>query len=252
MDPFTISLAMAGINAGISAYQGYKANQKEKDARAAAEKFGAQQRAVTETDMMAGLKVPQLGAQLASQQLGQQYATGVEALRGSGAAGVLGGVTGLADVYSDATLKQAAQLEQLEFQRNAMQAENAQNVEMRRAERQDTNIQSQLTGAQQAAALANATKNQAIASGLSAVTDIGLKYMENAPLYQQQKVSDMGVTGPISIKPTNFDAGLKAPQMPAGAVPVPGKSGMYSIPGLGIMPQEEAMGLSSLYSSPFS
>jgi hypothetical protein len=187
MDPFTISLAMAGINAGISAYQGYKANQKEKDARAAAEKFGAQQRAVTETDMMAGLKVPQLGAQLASQQLGQQYATGVEALRGSGAAGVLGGVTGLADVYSDATLKQAAQLEQLEFQRNAMQAENAQNVEMRRAERQDTNIQSQLTGAQQAAALANATKNQAIASGLSAVTDIGLKYMENAPLYQQQK-----------------------------------------------------------------
>jgi hypothetical protein len=109
-----------------------------------------------------------------------------------------------------------------------------------------------LTGAQQAAALANATKNQAIASGLSAVTDIGLKYMENAPLYQQQKVSDMGVTGPISIKPTNFDAGLKAPQMPAGAVPVPGKSGMYSIPGLGIMPQEEAMGLSSLYSSPFS
>jgi hypothetical protein len=187
MDPFTISLAMAGINAGISAYQGYKANQKEKDARAAAEKFGAQQRAVTETDMMAGLKVPQLGAQLASQQLGQQYATGVEALRGSGAAGVLGGVTGLADVYSDAALKQAAQLEQLEFQRNAMQAENAQNVEMRRAERQDTNIQSQLTGAQQAAALANATKNQAIASGLSAVTDIGLKYMENAPLYQQQK-----------------------------------------------------------------
>jgi hypothetical protein len=187
MDPFTISLAMAGINAGISAYQGYKANQKEKDARAAAEKFGAQQRAVTETDMMAGLKVPQLGAQLASQQLGQQYATGVEALRGSGAAGVLGGVTGLADVYSDATLKQAAQLEQLEFQRNAMQAENAQNVEMRRAERQDTNIQSQLTGAQQAAALANATKNQAIASGLSAVTDIGLKYMENAPLYQKQQ-----------------------------------------------------------------
>jgi hypothetical protein len=187
MDPFTISLAMAGINAGISAYQGYKANQKEKDARAAAEKFGAQQRAVTETDMMAGLKVPQLGAQLASQQLGQQYATGVEALRGSGAAGVLGGVTGLADVYSDAALKQAAQLEQLEFQRNAMQAENAQNVEMRRANRQSENIQSQLTGAQQAAAVSNMAKNQAIQSGLSAVTDIGLKYMQNAPLYQQQK-----------------------------------------------------------------
>jgi hypothetical protein len=187
MDPFTISLAMAGINAGISAYQGYKANQKEKDARAAAEKFGAQQRAVTETDMMAGLKVPQLGAQLASQQLGQQYATGVEALRGSGAAGVLGGVTGLADVYSDAALKQAAQLEQLEFQRNAMQAENAQNVEMRRTNRQSENIQSQLTGAQQAAAVSNMAKNQAIQSGLSAVTDIGLSYMQNAPLYQKQK-----------------------------------------------------------------
>ena len=178
---------MAGINAGISAYQGYKANQKEKDARAAAEKFGAQQRAVTETDMMAGLKVPQLGAQLASQQLGQQYATGVEALRGSGAAGVLGGTTGLADVYSDAALRQAAQLEQLEFQRNAMQAETAQNIEMRRANRQAGNIQSQLTGAQLAASQANATKNQAIASGLSAVTDIGLKYMENAPLYQKQQ-----------------------------------------------------------------
>lgn len=187
MDPFTISLAMAGINAGISAYQGYKANQKEKDARAAAEKFGAQQRAVTETDMMAGLKVPQLGAQLASQQLGQQYATGVEALRGSGAAGVLGGTTGLADVYSDAALKQAAQLEQLEFQRNAMQAENAQNVEMRRANRQAANIQSQLTGAQQAAAVSNMAKNQAIQSGLSAVTDIGLSYMQNAPLYQKQQ-----------------------------------------------------------------
>jgi hypothetical protein len=252
MDPFTISLAMAGINAGISAYQGYKANQKEKDARAAAEKFGAQQRAVTETDMMAGLKVPQLGVQLASQQLGQQYATGVEALRGSGAAGVLGGVTGLADVYSDAALKQAAQLEQLEFQRNAMQAENAQNVEMRRTNRQSENIQSQLTGAQLAASQANATKNQAIASGLSAVTDIGLSYMQNAPLYQQQKVSDMGATGPISIKPTNFDAGINSKQMPAGAMRVPGKSGMYMIPGLGMMSEEEAMGVSSLNSSPFS
>lgn len=202
MDPFTISLAMAGINAGISAYQGYKANQKEKDARAAAEKFGAQQRAVTETDMMAGLKVPQLGAQLASQQLGQQYATGVEALRGSGAAGVLGGVTGLADVYSDAALKQAAELQQLEFQRNAMAAENAQNVEMRRTNRQAENIQSQLTGAQQAAAMSNFAKNQAIQSGLSAVTDIGLAYMENAPLYQKQqqplKVADNTYTGPFA------------------------------------------------------
>jgi len=219
MDPFTISLAMAGINAGISAYQGYKTNQKEKDARAAAEKFGAQQRAVTETDMMAGLKVPQLGAQLASQELGQQYATGVEALRGSGAAGVLGGTTGLADVYSDAALKQAAQLEQLEFQRNAIQAENAQNVEMRRAERQDANIQSQLTGAQLAASQANAIKNQTIASGLSAVTDIGLKYMENAPLYQKQQ-QPMRVAEPFNgqyatqdqltqgMQPITFNQGL--------------------------------------------
>lgn len=222
MDPFTISLAMAGINAGISAYQGYKANQKEKDARAAAEKFGAQQRAVTETDMMAGLKVPQLGAQLASQQLGQQYATGVEALRGSGAAGVLGGVTGLADVYSDAALKQAAELQQLEFQRNAMAAENAQNVEMRRTNRQAENIQSQLTGAQQAASMANLTKNQAIQSGLSAVTDIGLAYMENAPLYQKQqqplKVADNTYTGPLAtqgqltqgMQPVAFDKNLEA------------------------------------------
>lgn len=202
MDPFTISLAMAGINAGISAYQGYKANQKEKDARAAAEKFGAQQRAITETDMMAGLKVPQLGAQLASQQLGQQYATGVEALRGSGAAGVLGGVPSLANVYSDAALKQAAELQQLEFQRNAMAAENAQNVETRRAARQAENIQSQLTGAQQAAAMSNFAKNQAIQSGLSAVTDIGLAYMQNAPLYQKQqqplKVADNTYTGPFA------------------------------------------------------
>jgi len=219
MDPFTISLAMSGINAGISAYQGYKTNQKEKDAMAAAEKFGAQQRAVTETDMMAGLKVPQLGAQLASQELGQQYATGVEALRGSGAAGVLGGTTGLADVYSDAALKQAAQLEQLEFQRNAIQAENAQNVEMRRAERQDANIQSQLTGAQLAASQANAIKNQTIASGLSAVTDIGLKYMENAPLYQKQQ-QPMRVAEPFNgqyatqdqltqgMQPITFNQGL--------------------------------------------
>lgn len=222
MDPFTISLAMAGINAGISAYQGYKANQKEKDARAAAEKFGAQQRAVTETDMMAGLKVPQLGAELASQQLGQQYATGVEALRGAGAAGVLGGVTGLADVYSDAALKQAAELQQLEFQRNAMAAENAQNVEMRRAARQAENIQSQLTGAQQAAAMSNFAKNQAIQSGLSAVTDIGLAYMENAPLYKKQqqtlRVADNTYTGPFApqgqptqgMQPVAFDKNLEA------------------------------------------
>jgi hypothetical protein len=132
-----------------------------------------------------------------------------------------------------------------------MQAENAQNVEMRRAERQDTNIQSQLTGAQQAAAVSNMAKNQAIQSGLSAVTDIGLKYMENAPLYQKQNASSMGSTGPISIKTTNFDAGINSKQMPAGAMRVPGKSGMYMIPGLGMMSEEEAMGVSSLNSSPF-
>jgi hypothetical protein len=142
-------------------------------------------------------------------------------------------------VYSDAALKQAAQLEQLEFQRNAMQAENAQNVERRRAERQDANIQSQLTGAQLAASQANATKNQAIASGLSAVTDIGLKYMENAPLYKKQKVADIGASaiGSSGASP-NFDANLKA-QKPANGIKTSVSSGMYRRPGLGIMSEED-------------
>jgi hypothetical protein len=185
MDPFTISLAMAGINASIAAYQGYKASQAEKDAKVAAEQFGARQRAISETDMMAGLKVPQLGTELAMQQLGQQYATGIDALKNSGAAGVLGGVTDLAGVYADADLKAAAELDALEARRNEIVANNQQGIEQRRINREDANIQAQLTGAQQAAAMGAATKNQAIASGVEGVTNVGLSYLKNAPLYKK-------------------------------------------------------------------
>ena len=183
IDPFTVSLALSGINAGLSAYQGYKSAQGEKEARDAAARFGAQQRALEEGNMMAGLKVPQLGTELAMQSLNQQYATGIDALKAAGAAGVLGNTTDLAGVYSDATLKQAAQLDQLEANRNLIMAENAQSIEGRRVNREGDNIASQLLGAQNAAAVAGNTKNQAIASGLGAVTDIGLSYMKNAPLY---------------------------------------------------------------------
>ncbi len=183
IDPFTVSLALSGINAGLSAYQGYKSAQGEREAREAAARFGAQQRALEESDMMSGLKVPQLGTELAMQSLNQQYATGVESLKAAGAAGVLGGVPDLAGLYSDATLKQAAQLDKLEANRNMIMAENAQNIENRRVTREGNNIADQLLGAQKAAEVAGNAKNQAIASGFDAVTDIGLSYMKNAPLY---------------------------------------------------------------------
>lgn len=166
MDPVTISML---FSAGVSAYQAYKSNADAKKADIEAQRLGAQLRATREADMVSGVQVPQLGAELARQSIGQQTAASINALTGAGAAGVLGGVPGVAAVNNEAALNIAAQLNQMQAQRDQFVAGQLQSMEMRDVNAQRDMIGDQLRGAQMQSAEARQNRNQAIATGVGAL-----------------------------------------------------------------------------------
>lgn len=180
MDPVTISML---FSAGVSAYQAYKSNADAKKADIEAQRLGAQLRATREADMVSGLQVPQMGAELARQALGQQMASSINALTSAGAAGVLGGVPGLANVGAEQALKIAAQLNTLQAQRDQFVAGALQGIEYRDVKAQREMLGDQLKGAQLQSAEARQNRNQAIATGAGAIGKGIAAEIGDQPLY---------------------------------------------------------------------
>jgi len=201
MDPITMALLVRGaVQVGASAYQGYKGSQKQKEAELSAQRIAAQQRAITEADKVSGLQVPQLGAELARQSLGQQYATAIAATQSAGAAGVLGGVPGLAAIGADRALDIAGQLDMLEKQRDQFVASQLQAREQREAFSQRGLLGQQLKGAQMASAEGRIQQQQALQSGVEAVGSAAAGIIENQPLYEKQET----IMGPDTIRESEY------------------------------------------------
>lgn len=198
MDPVTISML---FSAGVSAYQAYKSNADAKKADIEAQRLGAQLRATREADMVSGLQVPTLGAELARQSIGQQTASSINALTGAGAAGILGGVPGVAAVNNEAALQIAAQLNQMQAQRDQFVAGALQGIESRDVEAQREMIGDQLQGAQLRSAEARQERNQAIATGVGALGKGVAAEIGAQPLYK--KVPDP-VIGPDTIRESQY------------------------------------------------
>ena len=184
-------LVRGAVQLGSAAYQGYQGSQKQKEAELAAQRIAAQQRAIREADEVSDVQVPTLGAELARQSLGQQFATSVAAAQSAGAAGVLGGIPALANLGADKALDIAAQLNKLEAQRDQFVAQQLQQRARREATAQRGLLGQQLAGAQMATAEARQQQQQALASGIQAVGSATAGIIENQALYPKQEVPNI-------------------------------------------------------------
>ena len=159
------------ISLGLTAAGGIKQAIDASNQKAAADN-AAQQEAnklarINEADRFQALQVPTLGLELAQQNIQSEQANALRALQESGgAAGVLGGLTALNQQGRAQDLQLAAQANQMEYQRNMAQAQNAQQIEQNRVAREAGLAQSRLQGAQVMGAQAR-NAEQAAYAGLA-------------------------------------------------------------------------------------
>lgn len=167
-----LETAVALASLGMSAYQGLKGAQSEAAANQAAQNAANEAARIAEADKFKSLQVPTLGLQLAQQNLQAQQAQDLQGLRDIGAAGVLGGLTAVNQQSRAADLELAAQGQQAQYQRDLAQAQNAQQIEQGRMQREFAMNQAKLAGAQAAASEGRQNQNAAIQGGLTALSNL--------------------------------------------------------------------------------
>lgn len=194
-----ISLGLAATSTGVSIYQGIQGAKAEADAKAAAAAAARDAERISEIDKYLSLNVPTLGLELAQQNMQKWQQSQIQALKESGAAGVLGGLTNVNLQAQEQNQQLAAQADQMQYQRDQMQAQNAQQIEANRVARQSGLTNARLSGAQTAAAEGRNTKNQAIQNTLQGLSSA-------AQLYAYQDIY-----GDKTPKADNYTPGNYAP-----------------------------------------
>lgn len=144
-----IGLGISALGSGYQIYQGQKAKS---DASSAAGKAAQQFAAINEANKFADVQVPTLGLELAQQNLQARQASNIQALQEGGAATVLGGLTAANQQAQAEDLQLAAQAQEAQYARDMARAQNAQQIEANRVNREAGLAQSRIQGAQVAAA----------------------------------------------------------------------------------------------------
>lgn len=177
-------VALGGL--GVSAAQAIGQNKAMKKAEAASLKASQELKAINEQNAFKQLQVPTLGTQLAQQSQAQRESQAINMLQGAGAEGVIGGVGQLAMAGNQSDLQQAANLEQMQFERDAMQAQAQQGINSRKQQRDFEIGFGEKQDAEYRRAQAEANRNAAIegafgfaAAGLESASKI-------APLYKNK------------------------------------------------------------------
>lgn len=187
MAAVTTALSIAGGVAGLgmNIAEAVKAKKAKEQAQQAASKAAAQLKGVKEQDVFGQVQVPTLGYELAQQSTDRATRGAMEAARGAGAEGVIGATGSILQASNEAALNLAAQAEQTQFQRDLYQAQNKAGIEERRAMRESEIYGTELAGAQQAAADAQARRDAAITGAVQ--TGIGLAgdIYSSTPLYKR-------------------------------------------------------------------
>jgi hypothetical protein len=175
-----IGLGLAALGSATQIIQG--ANAKS-EADQAANNAANQLARIQEADKFKALQVPTLGLELAQQNLQTSEANQLRALQEMGAAGALGGLTALNQQSRAQDLQLAAQANQMQYQRDAMLAENAQQLEQNKAQRESALASSRLQGAQMASAQGAANMQAGIAGLGQLGGQFALAAYKNKPLY---------------------------------------------------------------------
>lgn len=167
-----LETAVALASLGMSAYQGLKGAQSEAAANQAAQNAANEAARIAEADKFKSLQVPTLGLQLAQQNEQARQAQDLQGLRDIGAAGVLGGLTAVNQQGRAEDLALSAEAQNAQYQRDLMQAQNAQQIEQGRMQREFAMNQAKLAGAQAAASEGRQNQNAAIQGGLTALSNL--------------------------------------------------------------------------------
>ena len=165
---FATAAAIAGIAA--SGYQVLKGAQAESAANKAAKDAANTASRIAENDKFLALNVPTLGIENAQQNMQAWQQQQIQGLKDIGAAGVLGGVTASGQQARAQNRELSADAQQMQYQRDMAQAQNAQQIEQGRMQREFGMNQAQLAGAQQAAAEARQAQAVGIQGGLNSLS----------------------------------------------------------------------------------
>jgi hypothetical protein len=222
-----ISLGLAAVGTGMSVYQGIKGASDKAKADAAAVNAANDLQRIQEQDKFAALQVPTLGLELAQENIQARQSENVRALKESGAAGVLGGLTAANQQAQAQDLQLAAQADQMQAQRDQMQAQNAQQIESNRIQRQVGLAGQRLEGAQKASALGQGQIDTAIQGGISNLANAAF----SAQYFGGKGKPIDDTTNPKSINP---DAAAKtAPGVAAQSYQQPGATALPMSPSSG-------------------
>jgi hypothetical protein len=178
-------VALGGV--GLSAAQAIKAN---KDMKKASSQYGLaiqNMKQIKELNQFKGVQIPTLGFELAQQGQDQQTQQAIAALQGTGAEGIIGGIGQLVGAGNEAYLQQAAQANQMQYQRDMAQAEAGQGIEARRAEREYNIGINDAMDASMRRAQSESNRNQAIGSAFSALGTAAGGIDKMVGLYGEQK-----------------------------------------------------------------
>jgi hypothetical protein len=184
-------VALGGL--GLSAAQAIKANKDMKQAGQAAAKAAGELKNIKEFNAFKQVQVPTLGYELAQQGQAQAVTQAVEASKGAGAEGVIGGVGNIVQAAGEQGLQLAAQAQQAQSQRDMAQAEAEQGIQARKQERDFKGGLLEVQGAQEARAAAEQRKNAAIEGMFSSAGGALTSGAELIPLYKKSK--NLGAIG---------------------------------------------------------
>lgn len=157
-------VALGGL--GVSAAQAIGQNKAMKKAEAASLKASQELKSISEQNAFKQLQVPTLGTQLAQQSQAQREAQAVNMLQGAGAEGVIGGVGQLAIAGEQSDLQNAARLDELKFERDALQSQAQQGINQRKQQRELEIGFGEKQDAEMRRAQAEANRNAAIENAI--------------------------------------------------------------------------------------
>lgn len=181
-------VALGGV--GLSAAQAIKANKDMKQAASAADLAKNQLKQIKETNPFKAVQTPMLGFELAQQQQSQREAQMVNALQGTGAEGVIGGIGQLAQAGNEQDMQLAAQANQTQFQRDMAQAEAESGIQARKAERDWMAGIGEIQQQNAIRTQAEKNRNAAIEGAFSSLGTAALGADKLIDLYGKKKSSD--------------------------------------------------------------
>ena len=200
------------ISLGLAAAGGIKqaidASNAKAEADNAAEQEANKLARINEADKFKNLQVPTLGLELAQQNIQARQAQDLQGLRDIGAAGVLGGLTAVNQQGRAEDLALSEQAQNMQYQRDLAQAQNAQQIEQNRMQREAGLAQSRLAGAQAMGAQARMAEQ-------AAYTGLAENAMNAAFTHEYFKDNNKGVQNNASGIPAG------TPQVSANSTGVP-------------------------------